>query len=109
MWGGGGGGWHHDEAVEIVDEIDLDPVATETLVIAPFQKDQRRELQSGTSGENYSCPSVSLNSTSNLLVPISVNGLSVEAVLDTAAQVTVLSADFVHAHLSLLQFSGVYD
>ena len=37
---------NHDEVVEIVDEFDLDPVATEKLVIAPFCKDQRRELQS---------------------------------------------------------------
>ena len=71
------GGRHYDEAVEIVDEIDLDPVATEKLVIALFQKDQRRELQSGTSGETYSCHNVSLNATGNLLVPISVNGVSV--------------------------------
>ena len=79
--GGGGaddlpdppGGRHHYEAVEIVDEIDLDPVATENLFIAPFQKDHHWELQSGTSGENYSCRNVSLNSTGNLLVPISVN------------------------------------
>ena len=32
---------NHDEIVEIVDELDLDPVATEKLVIAPFHKDQR--------------------------------------------------------------------
>ena len=69
------GGRHHDEAVEIVDEIDLDPVATEKLVIAPFQKDQCRKLQSGTSGETYSCRNVSLNSTVNLLVPISMGCL----------------------------------
>ena len=43
------------------------------------------------------------------MVPISVNGASIDAVLHTAAQVTVLSADFVRAHLPLLQFSGVYD
>ena len=103
------GGRHYDEAVEIVDEIDLDPVATEKLVIALFQKDQRRELQSGTSGETYSCHSVSLNTTGNLLVQISVNGVSVDAMIDTAAQVTVLSADFVSTQLPSLQFSGVYD
>ena len=103
------GGRHHDEAVEIANEIDLDPVATEKLVIAPFQKDQHRELQSGTSGETYSCCSVSLNSNGNLMVLISVNGVSVDGVIDTAAQITVLSADFVHAHLPLLQFSVVYD
>ena len=68
------GGSHHDKVVAIGDEFDLDPVATEKLVTAPFQKDQRRELQSGTSGKNYSCHSVSLNSTGNLIVPISVNG-----------------------------------
>ena len=100
---------NHDEVVEIVDEIDLDPVATEKLVIAPFHNDQRRELESGTSGETYSCRSVSLNSTGNLMVPISVNGESVDAVINTAAQTTVLSADFVHAHLPSLHFSGVYD
>ena len=124
LWGGGGGGGggggaeglpvlpdvgNHDEVVEIVDELDLDPVATEKLVIAPFHKDQRRELQSGTPGETYSCRSVSLNSTGHLMVPISINGVSVDAVIDTAAQITVLSTDFVHAHLPSLQISGVYD
>ena len=100
---------NHDEIVEIVDELDLDPVATEKLVIAPFHKDQRGELQSGTPGETYSCRSVLLNSTGNLMVPISINGVLVDAVIDTAAQVTVLSTDFVHAYLPSLQFSGVYD
>ena len=100
---------HHDEIVEIVDELDLDPVATEKLVIAPFHKNQHRDLQSETPGETYSCRSVSLNPTGNLMVPISINGVLVDAVIDTAAQVTVLSADFVQAHLPSLQFSGVYD
>ena len=43
------------------------------------------------------------------MLPISVNGVSVDAVIDTAAQITVLSTDFVHTHLPSLQFSGVYD
>ena len=100
---------NHGEVVEIVDEMDLDPIATEKLVIAPFNEDQCRELQSATSGVTSSCRSVSLHSTGNLMVPISVNGLSVDVVIDTAAQITVLSTDFVHAHLPSLQFSGVYD
>ena len=100
---------HHDEIVEIVDELDLDPVATEKLVIAPFHKNQHRDLPSETPGETYSCRSVLLNSTGNLMVPISINGVFVNAVIDTAAQVTVLSTDFVHAYLPSLQFSGVYD
>ena len=112
LGGGGGvppGAGNHDEVVEIVDELDLDPVATEKLVIVPFHKDQHWELQSGTPGETYSCRSVSLNFTGSLTVPISVNGVSVDAVIDTAAQITVLSTDFVHAHLPSLQFLGVYD
>ena len=100
---------NHEEIVEIVDELDLDPVAIEKLVIAPFHKGQRGELQSGTPGETYSCRSVLLNSTGNLMVPISINGVFVNAVIDTAAQVTVLSTDFVHAYLPSLQFSAVYD
>ena len=43
------------------------------------------------------------------MVPISVNEVSVDAVIDRAAQITVLSADFVHAHLTSLRFPGVYD
>ena len=78
-------------------------------MIMPFHKDQRQELQSGTPGETYSFRSVSLSSTGNLMVPISVNGVSVDAVIDTAAQITVLSTDFGHVHLPSQQLSGVHD
>ena len=52
---------------------------------------------------------MSLKCAGNLMVPISVNEVSVDAVLDRVAQVTVLSANFVHSHLPSLKFSGVYD
>ena len=43
------------------------------------------------------------------MVPISVNGMSVDAFLDKADQFTVLSADFVNFHLPSLQLSGICD
>ena len=57
---------------------------------------------------DLNCRKVSFNSASNLVVPISVNGVPVKAVIDTAAQISVINTNFVEEHLPNLKFSGAY-
>ena len=51
---------------------------------------------------------VSFNSASNLVVPISINGVPVKAIFDTAAQISVINTNFIEEHLPCLKFSGAY-
>ena len=48
---------------------------------------------------DLTCRNVSFNSASNLVVPISINGVPVKAVIDTAAQISVINTRFVEEHL----------
>ena len=57
---------------------------------------------------DLNCRKVSFNSASNLVVPISINGVPVKAVIDTAAQISVINTNFVEEHLPNLKFSGAY-
>ena len=57
---------------------------------------------------DLNCRKVSFNSASNLVVPISINGVPVKAVIDTAAQISVINTNFVEEHLPNLRFSGAY-
>ena len=57
---------------------------------------------------DLNCRKVSFNAASNLVVPISINGVPVKAVIDTAAQISVINANFVEEHLPNLRFSGAY-
>ena len=57
---------------------------------------------------DLNCRKVSFNSASNLVVPISINGVPVKAVIDTAVQISVINTNFVEEHLPNLKFSGAY-
>ena len=57
---------------------------------------------------DLNCRKVSFNAASNLVVPISINGVPVKAVIDTAAQISVINTNFVEEHLPNLKFSGAY-
>ena len=46
------------------------------------------------------CRAFNFNSASNLSVPIAINGVPMTAILDTGAQVTVVSDAFVRRHLN---------
>ena len=59
--------------------------------------------------EGVACRAFNFNSASNLSVPIAINGVSMTAILDTWAQVTVVSDTFVRRHLAGLKFSGAYN
>ena len=52
------------------------------------------------------CRAFHFNSASNLSVPIAINGVSMTAILDTGAQVTVVSDACVRGHLAGLKLSG---
>ena len=57
---------------------------------------------------DLNCRKVSFNSASNLVVPISINWVPVKAVIDTAAQISVINTNFVEEHLPNLKFSCAY-
>ena len=57
---------------------------------------------------DLNCRKVSFNSASNLVVPISINGVPIKDVIDTAAQISVINTNFVEEHLPNLKFSGAY-
>ena len=57
---------------------------------------------------DLNCRKVSFNSTSNLVVPITVNGAPVKAVIDTAVQISVINTNFIKEPLPNLKFSGAY-
>jgi hypothetical protein len=53
---------------------------------------------------NFKCKKVVINAAGNILVPIEINGVPLYAILDTAAQVTVVSNDFFKKYLSTVSF-----
>ena len=57
----------------------------------------------GDGNVNLSCSKVSFSAAGNLLIPITINGVSLHAVLDMAAQVSVIRARFVDNFLPTLQ------
>ena len=66
---------------------------------------------SGDIGDNIAnskdvaCRAFNFNSASNLSVSIAINGVSMTTILDTGAQVKVVSDAFVWRHLAGLKFS----
>ena len=69
------------------------------------------KVSTGVTGDgnvNLSCSKVSFSAAGNLLIPITINGVSLHAVLDTAAQVSVVWSRFVDNFLPSLQFFGAF-
>ena len=69
------------------------------------------KVSAGVTGEgnvDLSCSKVSFSAAGNLLIPITFTGVSLHAVLDTAAQVSVVGSRFVDNFLPTLQFFGAF-
>ena len=69
------------------------------------------KVSAGVTGQrnvNLSCSKVSFSGAGNLLIPITINGVSLHAVRDTAAQVSVVGSRFVDNFLPTLQFWGAF-
>ena len=62
----------------------------------------------GYGNVNLSCSKVSFSAAGNLLIPITINAVSLHAVLDTAAQVSVVGSRFVDNFWPTLQFFGAF-
>ena len=93
------------ELIEVVAEENFTGIDSSETV--PLLEMKRGEGQS-ESELDLNCRKVSFNSASNLVVPISVNGVSIKAVIDTAAKISVINTNFVEEHLPNLKFSGAY-
>ena len=73
--------------------------------------DTQGKVSSGVTGEinvNLSCDKVSFGVASNLLIPIAINGVSLHAVLGTAAKFSVVGSQFVNDFFPTLQFFGAF-
>ena len=69
------------------------------------------KVSTGVTGDgnvNLNCSKVSFSAAGNLLIPITINGVSLHAVLDTAAQVSVVGSRFVDNFLPTLKFFGAF-
>ena len=69
------------------------------------------KVSTGVTGDgnvNLNCSKVSFSAAGNLLIPITINGVSLHAVLDTAAQVSVVGSRFVDNFLPTLKFLGAF-
>ena len=94
------------EFIEVVAEENFTGIDSSETVSSAGNE----EVGEGQSGSEFdlNCKKVSFNSASNLVVPICINGVPVKAVIDTAAQISVINTNFVEEHLPNLKFSGAY-
>lgn len=85
------------ECVEIIDEHILLP-----------DKDKECVIESATVTQDVHCNQVTFGAAGNLLIPIKFQGIFMKAILDTGAQVSVISSKFIHENLPNLKFSGQF-
>ena len=94
------------EFIEVVAEENFTGIdSSETVPSAGNKEVGEGQLESEL---DLNCRKVFFNSASNLVVPISINGVPVKAVIDTAAQISVINTNFIDEHLPNLEFSGAY-
>ena len=104
MCPGGHGGRQADEtSTSLVNHFGQ---ASETSIKVAESGDSGDIGDNIANSKEVACRAFNFNSASNLSVLIAINGVSMTAILDTGAQVTVVIDTFVWRHLAGLKFGG---
>ena len=94
------------EFIEVVAEENFTGIDSSETVPSAGNEEVREGQSESELDINFG--KVSFNSTSNLVVSISINGVPVKAVIDTTVHISVIDINFIEEHLPNLTFSGAY-